>query len=137
MDISKILLPIDGSEHSVRAAQEAAAFAKFFKAEIILLHCTTVFPNLKLKSDYAREVADSANKALGPVRDVLQDHGIRYMERVVDISPTEAISDIAEREHVDMIIMSKRGVNPLQGLLLGSVTERVLKTAPCRVLVVK
>ncbi|UZP66726.1 universal stress protein [Desulfovibrio mangrovi] len=137
MDIAKILLPVDGSEHSVRAAREAAEWAKHFKADIILLHCSVVFPNLKLKGDYAREAAESANKALGAARDVLQDHGIRYMERVIDGSPTDVISDLAEREKVDMIVMAPRGVNPLQGLLLGSVTERVLKTAPCRVLIVR
>ncbi len=137
MDISKILLPVDGSEGSLRAAREAAEWAKLFKSEIILLHCSQVFQNLKLKGDYAREVADSANQALGGVRDVLQDNSIRYMERVVDGSPTEVIADLAEREKVDMIIMSKRGTNPLQGLLMGSVTERVLKVAPCRVLVVR
>jgi nucleotide-binding universal stress UspA family protein len=137
MDIAKILLPVDGSEYSVRAAREAAEWAKIFKSDIILLHCSTVFPNLKLKGDYAREVAESANKALGPARDVLQDNGIRYMERVVDGSPGEEIVGIAEREKVDMIVMAPRGVNPLQGLLLGSVTERVLKTAPCRVLIAR
>lgn len=137
MDISKILLPVDGSEGSLHATKEAAELAKHFSSDVILLHCSLVFQNLKLKGDYAREAAESANKALGAARDILQDHGIRYMERVVDGSPTELIPDIAEREHVDVIVMSTRGTNPLQGLLLGSVTERVLKTAPCRVLVVR
>ncbi len=137
MDIQKILLPVDGSVHSLRAVHEAAAFAKIFKAEILLLHCNEVFPNLKMKEDYVREVTEHANRVLGPARDILQDNGIRYMERVVDHAPTEAISDLAEREKVDMIVMATRGANPLQGLLLGSVTQRVLKTAPCRVLVVR
>lgn len=137
MQIRKILLPVDGSDHSLRATEEAIEFAKHFDAEILLLHCNEVFPNLKPHGDYSREVTQYANKILGPSRDLLQDNNIRYMERVMDGSPTQEIPEIAEREAVDLIVMGTRGANPLETLLLGSVTQRVLKLSKCRVLVVK
>ncbi len=136
MHITRILLPVDGSAVSLRAARDAAWLARNWGAELLLLHCNTVFPNLKRREDYAREVAEAANKVLGPVRDILQDYGIRYMERVEDDSPAETIPRLAAREGVDLIVMGSRGAGPLEGALLGSVTQQVLHAAKCRVLVV-
>ena len=48
-----------------------------------------------------------------------------------------SISDYAKDNGCDLIIMGSRGKNPLTGLLLGSVSTRVLHFAPCQVLVVK
>lgn len=137
MDIRKILLPVDGSPIALKATQEAADFAKAFNAEVLLLHCNEIFPNLKQQREYVQDVARHANAVLGPSRDILQDNEISYLERVLDGSASEEISAVAEKEHVDVIVMGSRGTNPLEGLFLGSVTHRVLKTAPCRVLVVR
>ena len=137
MDIRKILLPVDGSEAAQRAALDAADLAKTFSAEVLLLHCNEVFPNLRQPDEYSREVVRQANATLGPSRDVLQDYGVAYMERVVDGSPAHEIPRLAGAEQCDLIVMGTRGTNPLEGLLLGSVTQRVLKTAPCRIFVVK
>ncbi|ABB36899.1 UspA domain-containing protein [Oleidesulfovibrio alaskensis G20] len=136
MEIKRILLPVDGSKSSLTAAGEAASLANIFTADVLLVHCNEVFPNLKQHLDYAREVAKLSNEILGPARDILQDHNIRYVERVVDGSPAEEIAELARREKCDLIVMSSRGRTVLEGLLLGSVTQRVLKLAPCRVLVI-
>lgn len=137
MEIKRILLPVDGSKSSLTAAKEAASLAAMFKADILLMHCNQVFPNLKQHLDFAKEVAKLSNEVLGPARDVLQDHNIRFVERVVDGSPAEEIAEMARKEKCDMIVMGTRGKTILEGLMLGSVTQRVLKIAPCRVLVTR
>lgn len=49
----------------------------------------------------------------------------------------DAIVEVAKIEHCDLIVMGSRGRTDLEGLLLGSNTHRVLKTAPCPVLVMR
>ena len=137
MNIEKILLPVDGSDHSLRAAQGAIDLAKKFDAEIIVLYCSETFQNLKQFKEFSLESLEYANKILEPVRTVMKEQNVRYRERVVDNSPSEEIPKIAEKEDVDLIIMAPRGTNPLASILLGSVTTRVLKQAPCHVLVHK
>lgn len=137
MKVEKILLPVDGSDHSLRAAQGAIDLAKKFDAEIIVLYCSETFQNLKQFKDFSLESLEYANKILEPVRTMMKEQEVRYRERVVDNSPSEEIPKIAEKEKVDLIIMAPRGTNPLASILLGSVTTRVLKQAPCHVLVHK
>jgi len=136
MEIKKILLPVDGSEYSLNAAAEAIDLAQKFSAEIILLYCSETFQNLKQFKDFSVESLEYANLVLSPVRDLLEKAEIKYTEHVIDNSPSEEIPRIAERHQADIIIMAPRGTNPLASILLGSVTTRVLKQAPCNVLVV-
>ena len=136
MEISKILLPVDGSDYSLHAAKEAASLCKKFDAEIILLYCSETFQNLKQFKDFSLESLEYANKVLEPVRKLLKSEEVRYVEYVIDNSPSEEIPRMAKNENVDLIIMAPRGTNPLASILLGSVTTRVLKQAPCNVLVV-
>jgi len=136
MEIKKILLPVDGSEYSLNAAAEAIDLAQKFSAEIILLYCSETFQNLKQFKDFSVESIEYANQVLTPVRELLDESEVVYIERVIDNSPSEEIPKMAEKEKVDLIIMAPRGTNPLASILLGSVTTRVLKQAPCNVLVV-
>lgn len=136
MEITKILLPVDGSEYSLNAAAEAIELAKKFSAKIILLYCSETFQNLKQFKDFSVESLEYANQVLAPVRVLLEKTEIQYTEHVVDSSPSEEIPKMAKKESVDLIIMAPRGTNPLASILLGSVTTRVLKQSPCNVLVV-
>ncbi|SIN91860.1 universal stress protein [Halodesulfovibrio marinisediminis] len=136
MEIKKILLPVDGSDYSLNAAAEAIYLSKEFSAEIILLYCSETFQNLKQFKDFSKESLEIANQVLAPVREMMEEAGAHYLEHVIDSSPSEEIPRMAEREKVDLIVMAPRGTNPLASILLGSVTTRVLKQAPCNVLVV-
>ena len=136
MEIKKILLPVDGSEYSLHAAGEAIDLCRKFDGEIVLLYCSETFQNLKQFKDFSLESLEYANRVLEPVRELLKESGVRYVAHVIDNSPCEEIPRMALREEVDLIMMAPRGTNPLASILLGSVTTRVLKQAPCNVLVV-
>jgi nucleotide-binding universal stress UspA family protein len=140
MEIKKLLVAVDGSEHSMQAAEYASNLAKLMGAEIILTHCHKHYPAL-LGEPYFQKAIDiidkDARQLMGPYVELFIERGIPHSERILDGSPGEMITDAATTEKVDMIIMGSRGLNDLEGLLLGSVTHRVLKTAPCPVLVIR
>ena len=54
-----------------------------------------------------------------------------------DSSPTEGILEYAQKQNVDLIVIATRGHSTLERLLIGSVTERVVRHAKCAVLTVK
>jgi nucleotide-binding universal stress UspA family protein len=140
MKIKKILLPVDGSEHSMHAARFAADMAKQTEAEIVLIHCYSGFPTMmegRVFEGVADELKAVANKVLDPFRELLKEGGIPFTDEIVEGPTAEAINTIAKKEKCDMIVMGSRGHGDVKGLLLGSVTHRVLQTAPCPVLVMR
>ena len=71
-----------------------------------------------------------SNELLDPYRKFLQDSGVDFVDRALEGPAAHEICEAAEIEKADMIVMGSRGRNDLEGLLLGSCTHRVLKTAP-------
>lgn len=63
--------------------------------------------------------------------------GVPFIEMVLERPAGEAILEVAKTEACDMVVMGSRGRPDLEGLLLGSVTHRVLEASPCPVLVVR
>ena len=140
MELKKILVPVDGSVYSMRAAGYAAELAKDMNSEILLIHCHKSFP-VVLGEPYFQKVVNKimkkSNSLLEPYRKMLQDSGVAFAERILEGSAADAICEVAKIEKMDMIVMGSRGRSDLEGLLLGSCTHRVLSTAECPVLVVK
>lgn len=140
MQIKRILVAVDGSDHSMHAVRYAMELAKQMEAEILLVHCHKPFPSM-LGEPYFQHAVDKINedarKLLEPYITLLEDSNITYVDRVLDGSPAENIANAATVEKSDLIVMGSRGLNDLEGLLLGSVTHRVLKIAPCPVLVIR
>jgi len=140
MQLKKILVPVDGSECSVRAAGYAADMAKHMDAEILLIHCHKSFPAI-LGEPYFQnainKILKKSNELLTPYRKLMQEAGVTFIDRILEGPATQAICGVADIEKIDMIVMGCRGRNDLEGLLLGSCTHRVLKTAPCPILVIR
>ena len=140
MEISKILVPVDGSDYSMRAAEYAADLAKLMDGDILLMHCHKAFP-VVLGEPYFQKainkIAKKSKELLDPYRTMLQDAGVRFVDRILEGPAAQAICKVAKVENIDLIVMGCRGRSDLEGLLLGSCTHRVLKTAPCPVLVIR
>jgi nucleotide-binding universal stress UspA family protein len=140
MQLQKILVPVDGSECSVRATGYATDMAKRMDSEILLIHCHKSFPAI-LGEPYFQnainKILKKSNELLDPYRNIVQDAGVTFIDRILEGPAAQAICEVAEIEKIDMIVMGCRGRNDLEGLLLGSCTHRVLKTAPCPVLVIR
>ena len=140
MEFKKILVPVDGSEYARRAAEAAADLAGSTGAEVILVHCHKSFPAVLGEPYYQKAVSrilKEAKDLLGPFRSLFEEKNVAFTERLLEGPPRQAISDVARHEDCDLIVMGSRGLSDLEGLFLGSVTHRVLRVAPCPVMVIR
>ena len=140
MQINRIMVPVDGSEHATKAAGYAADMAQLMDSEILLIHCHKPFPAILGEPYFQRaidKILKKSGELLDPYKKIVQDAGVTVTDRILEGPAARAICDVAKIEKIDLIVMGCRGRNDLEGLLLGSCTHRVLKTAPCPVLVVR
>ncbi len=143
LQIRQILVPVDFSEHSARALDVALSLAQTFAARIQLLHCYPIQLGgispygLVLPESLDREVREAAERRLAEWRDKVSAAGVEVDASVTPIFAAEAIPSQAEAIGADLIVMGTRGLSGLRHVLLGSVAERTLRTAPCPVLTVK
>ena len=135
-----ILLPVDGSEHAIRATAYALKMADLMGARVLLLYCHRPFP-VKLGEPYFQHAIDKimleANTLMEPFQSILAEKKVDHTDLILEGPPGGKICDIARIENCEMIIMGSRGRSDLKGLLLGSVAHRVLQQSPCPVLVVR
>ena len=140
MKLKKFLVPVDGSDYSMRAARYAAELAKLIGGEIVLMHCLKSFPVVLGEPHFQNainKILEKSNKLVEPYRKLYQETGTSFIEKILEGPAANAICEVAKLEKFDMIIIGSRGRNKLEGLLLGSCTQRVLNMAPCPVLVIR
>lgn len=140
MAARKFLAAVDGSDYSLLVVEKAIEYAQVFEAEIVLVYCHKKYPKL-LGQPYRDEaiaaIMAKAEKVLQTYVKKLQDSGVRYTELAVEEPAGSMIPTVAATEKCEMIIMGSRGKSDLEGLVIGSVTHKVLHLAKCPVLVVK
>ena len=137
--MEKILIPVDGSESSERALGKGIELANALKAKLMFLYVANV-NQLAVNSCLSAELLEAVNKA----GDVVLTHAEESApddletERVMETgSPAPVIIDVAAENGVDLIVMGSRGLGLVKGVLLGSVSQYVVETAKCAVMVVK
>lgn len=140
MSRQKILTAVDGSEYSREIIDKAIEQAKLLGGEIILVHCHKKLPAMMTHAYQEAEIShiiNEAEKLVTPFLKRIKDAGIHVDSRLMQEPAGTAISEIARIEKCDLIVVGSRGLTNLAGLIVGSVTNRVLQTAPCSVLVVR
>jgi len=140
VEIKKILVPVDGSDHSMNAAAYAVELARMSGAEIFLTHCHKPFPAILGEPYYQKavnKIMKESEQLLVPYRELFDNANVAYTERIMEGPPREAVPSVARHEKCDLIILGSRGLSDLEGLFLGSVTHRVLRVAPCPVMVIR
>lgn len=141
--IRKILVPVDFSSHSGRALEDAIELAKTWGAELHLLHCYPIHPaaidpyGIAVPETLEAEIRQSAERRLAEWRDRVAAEGVAVEAHTTAHLPSEEIPAAAERLGADLIVMGTRGLSGIKHVLLGSVTERALRAAPCPVWVVR
>lgn len=140
MSEPKILTAIDGSEYSSLIVDKAIEYAHVLGGEIILVHChrkfSTIMAHAYLEEEMSQIIKD-AEKQVRPFLKKIEDAGISVESRLMEEPAGTAISNVATIEKCGLIVMGSRGHTNLANLIIGSVTNRVLQTAPCSVLVVR
>lgn len=143
VNLKKILVPIDFSGPSKKAMQYAISFAKQFNAEVLLLHVIEFTPlpapPLAVVQDEATQgkVHESAAKELAEWRDAISSQATVRASVRNGLSAQAEIVNAARDGNVDLIILGTQGRTGLAHLLIGSTAERVVRHAPCPVLVVR
>lgn len=139
MRISRILLPVDGSRLSDAAADMAIDLAAD-GGSIVLLNVRRTVPS-GLGQPNAGELLEYLNRnaeaVMAHYRARLANAKADFLELVIGGDVAEVISDVADNEKCDLIVMGSKGKSDLEGLFLGSVTHKVLQTTAKPVLVVK
>ncbi len=142
--IQSILLPTDFSTNSATATEYACELATKFDAELHLLHTLEIHPvatpdfgmGLALPR-YAEESKEVTEKALHGVIDANWSKGRKVVHAIVEGSPVKEIVRYARTQNIDLIVISTHGRTGLAHVLMGSVAENVVRTAPCPVLTVR
>ena len=140
--MSKVLFPIDGSEHADRAvSQWLAANAGKTGHEVHLLSVqlpvdgnVRTFVNAQALNDYHRE---EGMAALANVRQLMEQAGVAYQNHILVGHPAETIVRFANEQGMDEIVMGTHGRTGLLELLMGSVASEVSAKAKAKVTLVK
>jgi universal stress protein A len=143
MQIRQILAPTDFSECSKQAVACAYEFAQAFGAKLVLLHVIEELPSYigfippggaaMLIKDLERQGHLDLARVL-PEADAAE---VEVTRQVVVGSPSHEIVKVAAAEKVDLIVIATHGRTGLSHLVMGSVAERVVRTAPCPVMTVR
>ena len=146
MPIKRVLVPVDFSGDSLNALAYARELVKPFNAEVVLVHVIEPIyyaapadmymtsPNLATLIDEQQRVATQQLKRIATD---LEKQGHRVRTVLKSGSPAQVIIDSAQRTGTDLIIMATHGHTGLAHLFMGSVAEKVVRSATCAVLTVR
>jgi nucleotide-binding universal stress UspA family protein len=146
-----ILHPTDGSAASKKALEYAAELAIANQAKLLVLHVQRrhgqhiIPPGLKelervehIRLTEADVLRGAAERVAANAEGAARDKGLADTEKlVVDGDPAREIVALARDRGVDTIVMGSRGLGDVQGLLLGSVSHKVVQSAPCTCIIVR
>jgi nucleotide-binding universal stress UspA family protein len=144
--MTRILVPVDFSAHSDRALRYAATLASKFGATVELLHVVEdPFVSGAWSSEiHVADVPDllenliaDAERKLTAAGRVVAEKGVRFAAKVVKGKPAPMIVEHAKTGRFDLIVMGTHGRTGLSHMFMGSVAERVVRTAASPVLTLR
>jgi nucleotide-binding universal stress UspA family protein len=144
MQFRHILAPTDFSEYSKKAVASALELAKKFGAKLSILHVVELPPYPvegyvppSLTATFIEDLEHEASRELAQVVPEAEAAGVEVARLVGVGTPYRKISDMAEAEQVELIVMATAGRTGFSHLIMGSIAERVVRTASCPVLTIR
>lgn len=140
--IKEILVPVDGSDNGLRAVRHAIEMARVLGTEVRLFY---VFPGASVeiigmagmsRDDIDQAAQAAAQRVFDKVHAELGDAGVPVTDETSIGDPAEEIIRYTEDDEGVMVVMGRRGLNRMQSLLMGSVSEKVIRYARCPITVV-
>lgn len=136
----KILLAVDGSAHSMRAAEHAIELAKLVPdSHIVVLY---VVDSKTSRADVLRNldtegIAELRQRKMMSVEKNAKEAEVSYEIKIIRGEPGPSIVSYTNEHQFDIVLIGSRGLNALQEFVLGSVSHKVAKRAKCPVMIVK
>ena len=145
LEIRLILCPIDFSEFSQRAYQHALSLAEHYQAKLVVQHVVELWRHPSASFAASGGLYEEFRQVL---RETGEDHLQQFVKNhahdkiqpelvVHEGSAPDSILSFAQTQKADLIVMGTHGRRGFDHLMLGSVTDRVMRSAPCPVLSVR
>jgi nucleotide-binding universal stress UspA family protein len=134
------MLPVDGSENSTLACNHAIDLAKTKGMEIVLLNSygqLSARIGGAARAQIISTLEEESRSILAPVERLCEENNLKYKSLIRGGTPSNAIIQAAQEEGCDIIVIGACGRSNLAGIVLGSVTQQVLRHATVPVLVVR
>lgn len=144
--IKKIVVGTDGSETAAQAVMQAGEFAERLGAELVIVSAFEPVPESRLQEERTEAPADvewainrreDVDAMLSQISAPLLERGVNVRHTGRQGNPADAILDVAEEEHADLIVVGNKGMAGARRFLLGSVPNKISHHAPCSVLIVR
>ncbi|GGM61507.1 nucleotide-binding universal stress UspA family protein [Halarchaeum rubridurum] len=135
----EILVPTDGSPEAEAAVEHAVDIAATYGARIHALYVvdTSPYATLDATETVVEDLEDEGEDAVEYVTTAAADAGVEARSTITNGNVHEAITTYARANDIDLIVMGTHGRRGLGRVLVGSVTERVVRTADVPVLTVR
>ena len=158
----KLLVGVDGSEHSMKALETALKLAEVYEAELFVFHAIHHHMNLPffpLETDDDPRTKPTLFRITyqSSIQDIYMDSGSKIMEFAkqqvanmdkdgkipthyvleTDLPPPEAIEDFTRANRIDLVILGCIGQHSALRNAIGTTVTRVVNSAPCPVLIVR
>lgn len=135
-----IVVPLDGSAHSLRALDCARELADTHGSKLVLLHAFQQTSDLRGSEGFNQMVGKRKRKGEQILEAAVQRIGRTSFDVEQDLlegPAADAIISVVETRGADLVVMGTRGMGSLKGMVFGSVSTKVSHHAPCSVLVVR
>ena len=136
----KIVLAVDGSQHSDLAADYAAELTEVVQSKLLVVHAYPQTSDLLGYPDFGNLVArrkSAGQTVLDKVRARLEKRGVAFQEDLLEGPEAEAILAAADAHEADLVVMGTRGLGTMKGMLFGSVSRKVSQHAHCPVMLIR
>lgn len=135
----KILVAVDGSDHSFRALRAGARLAQADSAELTVVTVAYVPPVYKsdLGTELEQSFRDSADVVLAEAGQILGQMDAKAETRLVtDQRPADAIARLAEKEEFGLVVLGRYGLSNTPDKQLGGVSDAVLRLTECSLMLI-
>jgi len=134
-----IIFATDGSDHAQRALTYARDLAKLHDSKLFVVHVYSRVSDLLGYTEYDTLLGHRIAAGKKVIKEAVKEFtlaGLRCETELLEGPKAEAIIKVAETRNADLIVLGARGMSSLEGLLLGSVSQKVIHHASCPVFVV-
>ena len=133
-DINRVVIPVDTSDVSRVAAEQGAFFAKLLNVDVSIIAVDDTGQYM-ISAMLENRVGQQKQLVLEEIKQLTKEHGVNATAQLISGTPASEIVKFVKDD--DLIIMASKGKKGFSKFLLGSVSEQVLKNAPCAVMIIK